>query len=383
MKEECVYCQSQNAVKHGKSRTGCPRFRCRDCGKTWINNDEKSDKPEMNFLIEEYLEGATLRSLTTSIKTSPMRINQKIRQSLSNSMNWETFVEGISAKHQPSIVYLMGRSFACSAPGSSDNNMFIAIAVDGLSSFVLGYEITGKDNFEVWNTLLERLSKRSTVNQFIANGNLHIEKAISNNFPKAEIKINFHKLYREKEINCCLAKLPVKQKLLLDTIRYYDVLQNKSLDQILKTEYNSSFQHFLSEHYEEFINYVDHRCNSKQSVKIEDLLEEFRRRFERFHSIKDDPRPIVNGWIVAKMLNPMSFGFSRLSLYLQRPVEYSFTDYMAGNKPKTVKFKRDSEELKNFVIEIGTRVLQLPLTSKRCELKMENCEVPQNHYIAI
>ena len=383
MKEECVYCQSQNAVKHGKSRAGYPRFRCRDCGKTWIFNDEKTERPEINALIEDYLDGATLRSLTSSIKTSPMRINQKIRQTLSTTMEWENFVDSVSANHQPSIVYLMGRTFACSAPGSNDNNMFIAMAVDGMSSFVLGYEVAGKDKFEVWDNLLSRLSKRSNVNQFIGNGNLHLEKAITQNFPMAEIKINFHKLYREKEINCCLTKLPVKQKLLLDTIRYYQILQNQQLDQILRSDYNSSFQTFLSEHYEEFINYVDHRCNSKNNAKIEDLIDDFRARFERFHSIKDDPRPIVNGWIASKMLNSMNTGFSRLSLYLQRPVEYSFKDFLEQKKPKSIKFRRESMDLRRFVIEVGTRVLQLPLTSKRCELKIENCEIPQNHFIAI
>ncbi|MFW6276471.1 MAG: hypothetical protein ACOC2K_02220, partial [Bacteroidota bacterium] len=101
----------------------------------------------------------------------------------------------------------------------------------------------------------------------------------------------------------------------------------------------------------------------------------FKTRFEKFHMLKENPEPIINGWIAKQMLEPLEMGFSRLSLYMQLPAKTGFKDFSCGNTPEIIPLPNDSAELKNFIIEIATRGLQLPIMHHKCEMKIDKCSL--------
>jgi hypothetical protein len=99
----------------------------------------------------------------------------------------------------------------------------------------------------------------------------------------------------------------------------------------------------------------------KFQTRFEGLLSAFHKRFEKFHMLKYDPFPIINGWIAWWMLAPLPIGFSRLSLYLQHPHETHFTNFNCGTLPKSLDLPLDSEEMRTFVIELAVRSLHIPI----------------------
>ena len=258
LKPDCINCGSKNVIKHGVTIKGSPRFRCRDCEKTWVENNIKVFKPEVNILTEEYLKGQTFRELVNLYKTAPIRINQKVRAYLSQCPNWEEYIDKLTDEKQIPVIYLTGKSFACSAAHTDDNSMYLALAVDLMSSLVIGFELGQKDNIEVWDNLISRLSKRGyKASSFMSNGNLSIEKAVNCYFPNSNLRINYFKAYREKEIECCLNLLPLKNKLVNDSLILYNQVKNNTLSRILNSEYKTNLKTYLTEFQHEYIKFLD------------------------------------------------------------------------------------------------------------------------------
>ena len=51
-----------------------------------------------------------------------------------------------------------------------------------------------------------------------------------------------------------------------------------------------------------FFKRLNERIMMKNTTRFEGLLAAFQARFEKFHMIKYDPEPIINGWIAWWML---------------------------------------------------------------------------------
>ena len=156
----CIYCKSENVIKHGKTRSGDPRYRCKDCEKTWVKGIKLYKKPDISAIAESYLLGFSIRDLVPFFKSSPHRINLKIREFLDKTQNWEKFLDKSSEVRNIDVIYLQGIRFQCSYNSPENNEMFVAFAIEGLSSNIIGYEIGYDNDEEVWSKLLERLSKR-------------------------------------------------------------------------------------------------------------------------------------------------------------------------------------------------------------------------------
>ena len=137
----CQYCRSRKVIKHGKTSTGNPRFRCRVCGKTWVLERNDPVRPHISDVTEAYLYGRTCRDLVSIYRSSPLRINQKIREFLNGCPRWEDYLDATVKNHEPRVVQLFGRTFSCSCNNSKSNTMFLAIAVDALSSLIVCFEI--------------------------------------------------------------------------------------------------------------------------------------------------------------------------------------------------------------------------------------------------
>ena len=167
----------------------------------------------------------------------------------------------------------------------------------------------------------------------------------------------------------------MNNKLINDAVRVYNSLENNNLVKYLKSLKERRMQDILFASQEEFIKRVKERLENKTKTRIEGLSTSFQTRFEKFHMLKDDPYPVINGWIARTMLSRLNTGFSRLSLYSQMPSTTSFKDYAGGNLPTELDLKEDSPLLKTFVIEIAARGLQLPIVYNKCEMKIDKCSL--------
>ncbi len=372
----CIYCKSTKVIKHGKTSTGNPRYRCRSCNKTWVLEKNEPIRPDMSDIAEAYLGGRTCRDLVSIYHSSPLRINQKIREFLDGCPNWEDYLDSSVKSHDPKLIYLLGRKFSCSSNGSKNNEMYLAIALDALSSVILGFEIGKEDSRGVWLSLIDRLNCRGIIcPSFMANGSRNIEEAVSTVFPYANLRINYHRAFRDKEVLCCLSRLPINNKLINDAVKMYNSLDNRELSRLLKTYNGHKIQDILFTSQEDFISRVNERFVNISRIRAEGFSNSFQTRFEKFHMLKEDPFPIINGWIARFMTSRLDIGFSRLSLYQQIPCSTSFKAFSCGERPKELSIKWDSPQLKTFVIEIAARGLQLPIVFSRCEMKFDKCSL--------
>jgi len=372
----CIYCKSFKVIKHGKTSNGNSRYRCRVCGKTWVLEKAETIRPDISDIAEAYLSGRTYRDLVAVYHSSPLRINQKIREFLEGCPHWEEYLDACVEKHEPRLIYLVGREFSCACRGSNNNRMYLAMAIDGLSSIVLGYEIDSKESNNVWLSLLDRMNCRGIVcPTFMGNGSRHIENAVETVFPYSSLRITYHRTYRDNELLCCLARLAVNSKLIADAVRAYDSLKNNNLSKYLKSLNEQRLKDILFNNPENFIKRLKERMEQRPRTRVDGLVTAFQTRFEKFHMLKDNPYPVINGWITRWMLNRLDVGFSRLSFYTQIPSSTTFKSFSCGNKPYILRLEEDSPLLKSFVIEITARGLQLPVFYFRCEMKLDKCSL--------
>lgn len=372
----CTYCKSSRVIKHGKTTTGNPRFRCRNCGKTWVLENHEPIRPDIADICEAYLNGRTCRDLVSIYHSSPLRINQKIREFLHGCPNWEDYIDAYVPNHEPRLICLTGKYFSCANKSASSNTMYLAMAIDSLSNTIIGYQIGRREGRNIWLSLLDRLNCRGIIcPAFISNGSKNIEDAVKTVFPYSTLKINYHRAYRDKEISCCLFRLPINNKLINDAVKVYNSLDNNNLSKYLKLKKNKHMQDILFSSQEEFIRRVKERIENKKTTRIEGIANAFQTRFEKFHMLKENPEPLINGWIAKSMLNRLSVGFSRLSLYKQIPITASFKDFSCGKMPVQLELSEDSPILRSFVIEIASRGLQLPIVFNKCEMKIDKCSL--------
>ncbi len=373
-KVTCIYCNNDRVVKHGKTSNGQTRYRCRACGKTWISRKKLVDRPQMSEIVAQYLDGVTYRELVDIYHSSPQRINQKIREFLEGCPSWEDYLDTYIENHHNELIYLVCMPFSCLKSESHDNRMCAAFAIDAVSTVIIGYEISSYNNYEIWFRLLSRLKKRDVSSKaFMTNGMKQIEDAVKIVYPGADLKINYHRNYRDKELNCCLRKERLNDKLISDATKIFNMLDNKNLKKYLRIHEDKSLSDFLTENQEDFLNRLRYRLENKSELRIEGLLEDFTHRFEKFHMLKDNPEPLINGLVARKMLATTDMGFSRLSLYSQKPSATIFSDFACGNMPQLINFEQNSRELKAFLIEITARSLELPVIISRCDLQSERC----------
>jgi len=369
----CKYCESSLIIKYGKTSSGAKRYKCKKCNKTWVDNSHQAnEKPPIYQLVEKYLDKESFRELVPFYKSSPLRINQKIREFLENVPNWEQYLDSVITNHQPQIIYFIGETFSCHVEGKSDNNKFLALAIDGLSSMVLAYEIGESNTEQLWEKLIKRLNTRNiNVYTFVSSGGWQIVNNIKKYYPDSIHRINFAKSYRNKEISCCLYKLPSKTKLIIDVINMYNSLDNKNLKQYLEDEIGINFQKYVSRHQAEFIEYLENRFDLA-IIRMENLTAEFKNRFDKFHMVKQDPKPLVNGWIAYNMLCSLNEEkYNRLWFYQFKPSVSNFELFAENQKPEPLPLSKD--ELKPYILELAYRVLQLPIRVSHCELDIDTC----------
>lgn len=366
----CIFCDSNQVIKFGKTNAGNKRFKCKSCNKTWVEEKVLLERPPTSELVESYFKGNSIRQLVPFYSASPQKINKTIREFLSNSPNWEDYIDNLGLNQNHNIVYLIGQNFSCNCEHDDCNNNFLALAVDAMSSFVLGYQISISNTNDVWKKLIYKLSQRNIkVNTFITKIDDIIQTSIKNYYPESKHFTNVIKANRQKEINCYINKLPIKNRLIFDAVKMYDTLDNKSLNEFLEKK-KSSFSECLSVFQQDFYSEIEKRCQITKENNNDELLNDFKDRFEKFHMIKCEPTPLINGWIAYNMLKKQPCGFSRLDFYKQSPTNSNFKDFSIKKLPKKVSYNKI--DFKKFTFEIGTRLVQLPFTETKCDKRLTN-----------
>ena len=372
----CIYCRSSKVIKHGKTLNGHSRYRCRVCGKTWVPDKKEKPRPDISDMVVAYLNGKTYRDLVQVYHSSPLRINQKIREFLDGIPNWENYLDACVKKHKLNLVLLLGKEFACACKNPDDNRMYLAIAFDALSAGVVGYEIDTTNSGLVWDNLLKRLKLRGIkCPSFLTNGNKHIEASVEAIYPRASLKIIYHRSYRNRELQCCLSRATVNNKLINDAINSFDVIKNDNLKNYLKKFKTHKFMQIIHQNPNSYVDRLHEKMKKEPINPTDEFWAEFQNRFEKFHMLKDDPRPVVNGWIAKYMLDKLEFGFNRLSLYSQIPSEISFKNYACGNKPEVINLQEGSDKLHNFLFEIAADAVRMPIFYFNCEMKLDKCSL--------
>lgn len=375
----CIYCQSDSVIKHGKTRSGDPRYRCKDCEKTWVKGIVIHNKPDISAIAESFLLGYSIRELVPFYKSSPHRINIKIREFLGKTQSWETFLDKNSEVRNTNLVYLQGVRFNCSYNSPEGNEMFVAFAIEGLSSNIIGFEI-GDDNTEqVWEKLLKRLSQRGyKVKTFLTRDIKAMESSVNNYFEDSKLKLYLHKLNRDKEVahQCCLLEnKSLRDKLIDDALKFYSKLDNQTYSSYLNNKFDMDIKTCINKDCDRFFDCMMKNCGKESESRLEQLLVEFKERFEKFHALKSDPYSIINAWVGLYMLRPMECGFTRYSLYNQVPCKCSFACFASNHNDEQCEFIPNQRELNSFANEVTIRALHLPIEStvkERFRLKLPN-----------
>lgn len=372
----CIYCRSSKVIKHGKTLSGHSRYRCRVCGKTWVPDKKEKLRPDISDIVVSYLSGRTYRDLVKVYHSSPLRINQKIREFLEGVPNWEDFFDACTTKNKSNLILLLGKEFACACKNSDENRMYLAVAFDALSNAVIGYEIDTSNSCEVWNRLLKRLKLRGIkCPSFMTNGNKNIESSVESVYPRSSLKIIYHRSYRNRELQCCLSRSTVNNKLINDAINSFETLHNENLKNYLNKYKEHRFSQIIHQDSETYIKRLTEKMKRLPINATDEFWTLFQNRFEKFHMLKDDPFPVVNGWIAKYMLTNLDIGFNRLSLHNQIPSEITFKSFACGNKPKIVNLEEGSEKLHNFLFEIAANAVKMPIFYFNCEMKLDKCSL--------
>jgi len=361
---KCPFCNSSRVNKHGKTSTENQRFRCRYCKKTWVTNVISKKKTNFGALAEAYLGGYSYRDLHSIYPNSPTRINQKIREYLLGCCDWEEYLDACSPKHESRLIHLVSKKFACTSDANSGNCRTVAMAIDALSTVVLGYEIGKKDTKDLWITLLDRLNCRGfNCPTFMSYGSKQIESALKVVYPHSAAFNNFTRARYDKSLKNKLYYSIDNRDLILEAINAYEHNQTHHLNNYLMIFKNKKMKDLVLSSQDDFVNRLRDRIKMKSLTRFEGLLAAFQKRFQKFHMIKYDPKPIINGWIGWWMLAPLPIGFSRLSLYIQHPCETHFQNFNCGTLPKLLDLSLESQEMKTFVVELAVRSLHIPIKS--------------------
>jgi len=359
---KCPYCNSTRVIKHGRTSTNNPRFRCRYCKKTWVESKLTKQVPDFGALTEAYLSGYSYRDLRSIYPNSPTRINQKVRKYLLGCPHWEEYLDAASPKHESRLIHLVGTKFNCSSKDSDQNCMFLALAIDALSTVVLGFEIGKKESHDVWVSLLDRMNCRGILcPTFMSYGSSVIEDALKVVFPYASTFHNFTRTYYDKDLKNKLYHSIDNRKLILEAINAYESNRKFQMDNYLVIFKDKRMKNLVLSSQEAVINRLKDRMRMKYQTRFEGLLAAFHKRFEKFHMIHYNPYPIINGWIAWWMLTELPIGFSRLSLYLQQPHVTHFTNFNCGTLPEPLNLSLDSKQMRTFVVELAVRSLHIPI----------------------
>jgi hypothetical protein len=240
--------------------------------------------------------------------------------------------------------------------------MFLALAIDALSTVVLGFEIGKRESHDLWVTLLDRMNCRGILcPTFMSYGSQLIEDSLKVVFPFASSFHNFTRTFYDKDLKNKIYHSIDNRQLILEAVNTYEANKRFHLENYLVIFKDKQMKNLVLSSQEKVVNRLKERMQMKNKTRFEGLLAAFHKRFEKFHMIHYDPYPIINGWIAWWMLAALPIGFSRLSLYLQQPHVTHFTNFNCGTLPEPLNLSLESNQMRTFVIELAVRSMHIPI----------------------
>jgi hypothetical protein len=334
----------------------------------------KSYFVDMDRIARLYLEGKTTRQLVKYYPTSPVRINNQIRTYLSKTPIWNDYIDNIIPFRNTKQIYLTGKKFHCSWNSPVSNEMFVAFAICSMTGFVLDYRVASSETHECWTDLLNNLQVRHIrTNSFLTNGSEKSQTALDEVYPNIDKRITYHRNYRDKELGCCLSRLSPQSKLINDAVKIYLSNDNKILAEYLGLTDEKQLHIFLSERREEFTDIVKNRLRNRSKLFNDAFPNQFQKRFEKFHLLREDPVPIINSWIAFRMLATDEHGINNLTLFAQEPFQIKFKHFVKNVIKQPEFTKKNRQFLERLLVEICARCLELPVLINDCSFDSEKC----------
>ncbi len=325
-------------------------------------------------ITEDYLRGMTYRELGNSYKSTARHLNKKIREYISNFPHWESYTDKTLQIYDSLQIILVGKSFASFYAKDNNNTMFAAFAVDAISGFVLAYDLDYTDTREIWDKMLKRMQLRNIkCNHFMSSGTENIVGAIKKHYPNADSKILFHRTQREKELLCCIGRIPVNFKLMNDAGRIIVSLKNKNLLEELNIRNFRELIGFYIVNQEKFTQKLKSNLDNKSTAKSDLFITKFQERFDKFYSLKADPAPVINAWIANTMLFKNGQNFNHYSLYSQKNSTLDLAKFADGAVLNGESNIKNESVYKDMLLDLSVRALELPVLSHDCGTKHENC----------
>ncbi len=360
--ESCPHCQNDHVRRHGTTPKGSVRFRCLNCNKTWTLRDNYKETPDNDILASIYLQGLSYRQIRAIYQMSPMRLNQRIRNFLQDCPPWEEYLDSCVKKHNYKVVYLYGAILQSSRSEDSGKNLYIALAVDAMATVVIGFEISQAETESVWKKLLTSLRDRGIMNpRFLFNlSNIMIENSVKEVFPESPSKdFSFRFVYDrrlQERMNTPSGAEDIRDNTIINILSPFDFFS----DGYLAIFKDVRMKNVLLKEREQVLQRLLVRIRRIGTTRLEGLISSLQSRFKAFRFLKEDPWPVINGWIAWYLVQNLEIGYSRLSLYMQKPMATSYKKFACGQIPEPAVID-NQDRLVRFVVEIATRRLQLPL----------------------
>jgi len=374
LNKTCIFCGNNRITRHGRSSAGSIRFKCLECDKTWVQEAEFMPRNNIATLTQDYLHGETYRALGEKYNSTAKHLNKKIREYISNFPHWESYTDKTVEIYDSLQIILAGKSFSSAYAKEHNNTMFVAFAIDALSGFVLAYDLDFTDTREIWDRMLKRMQLRNIkCNHFMSSGTENIVEAVKKHFPNADSKILFHRTQREKELICCIGRIPVNFKLMNDAGRIIISLKNKNLLEELRIRNFRELIGFYITNQDKFTQKLKNNLENKSSAKTDLFITKFQQRFEKFYSLKVDPAPVINAWIANTMLFKNGQNFNHYSLYSQKNSALDLAKFAEGTSLNGESNIKNENIYADMLLDLSVRALELPVLSHDCGTKHENC----------
>ena len=144
---KCPSCESENFVKNGKIHNGKQRFKCKLCGRQFVENPvKKIIGPETIALVEKLLlEKISLAGIARVLEISESWLQKYVNKKYENITHKINVTDKIKGKMTVECDEI------CSFVGKKENKLWVWLAKDRDSKEIVGASIGSREKEEAYN----------------------------------------------------------------------------------------------------------------------------------------------------------------------------------------------------------------------------------------
>jgi len=198
-------CSHESAKKHGKDRKGNQRFRCLNCGKTWIEQgpkplgDMRISMKQATTALAMLLEGMSVRSVMRATGMDGGTICDLVMvagancQRLLDAKIQGVKVDDVQADEIWSFVGMKEKARVARGYSQEFGDSWTFIAIERNTKLVLAHQVGQRDQQTCWNFLLKLNSATSGIFQLTTDGLSHYRLNVPYVFG---MRVNFAQLIK-------------------------------------------------------------------------------------------------------------------------------------------------------------------------------------------